>query len=274
MALPEGFSEWEHLQNTIRRVHNESVMEFFHGQPDNSINTPRASAKHACLMKDDDTANMTIIRLWLYWIICRKLRDVTEPYYGIPIETFNQMVTYKPQITCYFLEDHQDVEPGFRPVEGQLSIRLVGETTSSISQADLTNFANKVNTAFGQNNGYVWKKGKDLFSYVDKINGHQFKVLATNQSKAVEVVQKLLSITSEPYNSELLKLNVAINPSTAYPTNPGNQVILGKTHKKPRKRPVADVRFVYASLKIHGLPKPIVLVDKSGYWSEAIIKAY
>ena len=150
----------------------------------------------------------------------------------------------------------------------------MGETTSSITQADLTNLANKVNAAFGQNKGYVWIKGRNLFSYVDKNNGHQFKVLATNQSDAVAIVQKLLSITSESYNPEFLKMSEAINPSSAYPTNPGNQVILGKTHRKPRKRPVANVRFVYASLKIHGLPKPIVLVDKSGFWSEAIIPAF
>ena len=202
------------------------------------------------------------------------MRDVTEPYYGIPISTFDSIVQYKPQITCYFLEDPEDVDPDYRPVEGQLSIRVIAESTSSISQTDLSVLANKVNVAFGQNNGFVWKKGKNLYSYCDKPKGYQFKILAKTQTNAVEIVQKLLSITSESYNPELLKINEAVNPAIAYPTNPGTQTILGKIHKKPRKRPIADVRFQYASIKIHGLPKPIVLVDKTGYWSEAIISAY
>jgi hypothetical protein len=110
--------------------------------------------------------------------------------------------------------------------------------------------------------------------YTDKPNGHQFKILARNQSDAVEIIGKLLNITNDTYSSELLKKNEAINTASAYPTIPPNQIILGKTYKEPRKRPLADVRFQYASIKIWGLPKPIILVDKTGYWSEAIIKAW
>ena len=274
MPLPEDFNEWEHLQHTIRRVHNEAVKEFYHNQPDNSIATNRASAKHACLMKDNDTTAMTTLRMWLFWVVCRKMRDNFEPYYGIPISTFDSTVTYKPQISLYFLEDSEDVEANYRPVEGQLSIRVIHESTDSISPTDLQSLANKVNLAFAQNNGFVWKKGKTLYSYYDKPKGHKFKILAKTQTNAVEIVQKLLSITNEAYQPDLLKVNEAINPSIAYPTIPGNQTILGKVHKKPRKRPIADVRFQYASIKIHGLPKPIILVDKTGYWSEAIISAY
>ena len=274
MTLPEDFNEWEHLQHTIRRVHNEAVKEFYYNQPDNSIATNRASAKHACLMKDSDTTAMTTLRMWLFWVVCRKMRDNFEPYYGIPISSFDSVVKYKPQITCYFLEDPEDVDPDYRPVEGQLSIRAIHEDSNTISQSDLTSYANKVNTAFGQNSGFVWKKGKTLYSYCDKTKGHRFKILAKTDSNAVEIIQKLLSITNESFDPELLNINEATNPSQAYPTNPGTQTILGKQHKKPRKRPVADVRFQYASIKVHGLPKPIVLVDKTGYWSEAILPAY
>ncbi len=125
MPLPEDFNEWEHLQHTIRRVHNEAVKQFYQNQPDNSIATNRASAKHACLMKDNDTTAMTTLRMWLFWVVCRKMRDNFEPYYGIPISTFDSTVTYKPQITLYFLEDSEDVEANYRPVEGQLSIRVI-----------------------------------------------------------------------------------------------------------------------------------------------------
>lgn len=274
MPLPEDFNEWEHLQHTIRRVHNEAVKDFYFNQPDNDIGTNRASAKHACLMKDNDTVPMTTLRMWLFWVVCRKMRDNFEPYYGIPISTFDSLVKYKPQITLYFLEDSEDVDPDYRPVEGQLSIRIVHETSQSIAQADLTNLANQVNTAFGTSNGFVWKKGKTLYAYSDKIAGHQFKIFAKTDTHAIEIIQKLLSIVNQTFDPELLNVNDAANPAQAFPTNPGTQTILGKTHKKPRRRPIADVRFQYASIKIHGLPKPIVLVDKTGIWSEAIIPAY
>lgn len=274
MALPDDFNEWEHLQHTIRKVHNDAVRDFYHTQPDNDIGTNRAAAKHACLMKDNDTVPMTTLRMWLFWVVCRKMRDNFEPYYGIPISHFDSEVKYKPQITCYFQEDIQDVDPEYRPVEGQLSIRVTNKDSNTITQTDLTNYANQINSAFGSSNGFVWKKGKTLYSYCDKERGHRFKIFGKTESHAQEIIQKLLSITNEIYDPELLNINAAQNPAQAYPTNPGKHTILGKSHNKPRKRPIADVRFQYASMKIHGLPKPIVLVDKTGYWSEAIIPAY
>lgn len=271
MTLPDDFNEWEHLQNTLRRVHNEAVRDFYRSQPDDDISTNRASAKHACLMKDNDTSTMTTIRLWLFWVICRKMRDNFEPYYGIPISGFDAEVKYRPQITCFFLEDAQDIEPGYRAVEGQLSVRLMSENSESLTNSKLNNLANKINSAFGQGNGYVWRKGKELYSYKDKVNGHQFRILARNESDAVEIVQKLLSIVDVSYDAELLTKNEAINPTSAFPTIPPNQTILGKVLRQPRKRPIADVRFMYASIKIWGLGEPKILVDKSGYWNTAII---
>ena len=274
MPIPEEFNEWEHLQHVIRRAHNSTVRDFFSSQADNDIDTPKGAAKHACLMKDDDTSNMTIIRLWLFWVICRKMRDNFEPYYGVPIASFDAEVKYRPQITCFFLEDVNDVEPGYRPVEGQLSIRLMNETSSTLTDNNLQQLANRINTEFGQGNGFVWRKGKNLYTYVDKANGHRFKILARSQNDAIEIINKLLDIVQNTYNSSYLRINEASDSASAFPTNPSNQTILGKTYKEPRKRPLAEVRFMYASIKIHGLPKPIILVDKSGYWNEAIIRAW
>lgn len=274
MPVPEEFNEWEHLQNTIKRAHNDAVRDFFRGQEDGDIGTVKGAARHACLMKDDDTTAMTTLRMWLFWVVARKMRDNFEPYYGVPISSFDAEVVYKPQITCFFLEDTESVEANYRPVEGQLSIRLMDETSSTLTKANLQTFANRINQEFGVGNGFVWKKGKDLYSYVDKPNGHRFKILARNKSDAVEIINKLLDISQTPYNSAYLRLNQAENPTAAFPVVPGNQTILGKTYKEPRRRPTASVRFMYASIKIHGLPSPIILVDKSGFWSEAIIKAW
>lgn len=274
MALPEDFNEWEHLQNTLRRVHNEAVRDFYRSQPDNDISTNRASAKHACLMKDEDTSTMTVLRFWLFWVVCRKMRDNFEPHYSIPIETFESEVIYKPQIVCFFSEDTQDVEPGYRAVTGRLSVRLENETRESITQAKVLAVANRINSAFGQGNGYVWKKGKDLYSYFDKQNGHRFQVLVRNQNDAIEIIQKLLNIGEGTYNVNFLKKNEAVNPTSTYPTIPATKTILGETIRQPRQRPIADVRFLYASLRIWGKGSPKILVDKTGYWNDALISNY
>ena len=83
-----------------------------------------------------------------------------------------------------------------------------------------------------------------------------------------------MSIVEGTYKPGLLKVNESSEPAITYPTIPPNQTILGKVHKEPRKRPIADVRFQYASIKLWGLPEPVILVDKTGYFSTAIIPAY
>ena len=274
MPLPENFNEWEHLQHTVRRAHNTAVRDFFHSQADNNITTAKGAVKHACLMKDSDTTAMTTLRMWLFWVMCRKMRDNFEPYLGVRTFPEEHEVKYKPQVTCFFLEDIEDVEPGYRPIEGQLSMRLIDETSKTLTNSNLETLANRINSQFGQGNGFVWQKGKKLYTYVDKPLGHRHKVLAKNKTDAVEIIKKLLNITQDSYKAKLLRLNEAEDEGAAFPNNPGTQTILGKTVKEPRIRPVVKVRFMYAQIKISGLPKPIILVDKSGYWSEAIIRAW
>lgn len=274
MPLPENFNEWEHLQHTIRRAHNSAVRDFFRSQPDNNIGTTKGSAKHACLMKDADTTAMTSLRMWLFWVVCRKMRDNFEPHLGIRIPPEEFEVKYKPQVTCFFLEDPEDVKPGYRPVEGQLSVRLIEETSKTLTKANLQTIAKRIETQFGQNNGFVWNKGKKLYTYVDKPLGHRHKVLAKNKTNAEQIFKKLLNITQDTYKGSLLRLNAAEDEGAAFPNTPGTQTILGETYKESRTRPLANVRFMYAQIKIHGLPKPIILVDKSGYHLDAIIPAW
>lgn len=274
MPLPEGFNEWEHLQNTLRRAHNSTVNEFFRNQADNDVSSSKASAKHACKMKDEDTADMTVIRMWLFWVLCRKMRDNFEPYAGYRIPNDEHSVKHKPHVTILFLQDHDDVEYGDRPVEGQISFRLIDETTKSMTEAKLMTLANKITQKFGTGKGFVWQKGKDNYTYVDKELGHRHKVLVTNKVDAEEIIKKILDITNDPFKASLLRVNKAEDPNSAFPNNPGKQTILGKTHDKPRLRPVVKVRFFYAQIKLSGLPKPIILVDSTGYWSDALVKTW
>jgi hypothetical protein len=91
MALPDSFSEWEHLQSTLITYHNKGVRaEFADIEPDDALDIPRGSLKRACLLKDDDTVDMTLLRLHLFFFHARKAADLQAPIYGIPITDLDE----------------------------------------------------------------------------------------------------------------------------------------------------------------------------------------
>jgi hypothetical protein len=151
-----------------------------------------------------------------------------------------------------FLEDELDVEAGYSRVDGRISFRLMNEDSESISKAELISIAKKIKTEFGEPKEYVWKKGKDLASYVDKANGYQFQLLVKNKQDAKDLIGKVLSLNSNTPNWDKLSYKEADSPTGAYPTVAGTQNILGKSYKQPRIRPIADVRFQYAYCFIMG----------------------
>jgi hypothetical protein len=270
MSLPDGFSEFEHLQDQIRIVQNKRVREWFSGVDDNDIATPRASLKHACVLKDDDSADMSIMRLWLFEVFVGHAQAFHPPLYSIPSLDFQDHVRFKPQITLFFSEDIEDVDPGYTRVTGEISVRLK-ESIDTLSNADVNTLATKIKTLFGTGKGFAWKKGKQLYAYVDTEKGYRLKILAPNESEAKKVIEQTLDIQSHSPDWDNLNQSVAVNPAQKYPTIPPKKTILGKSRKMPRRRPVATVYFRYALLHLYGLPNPIVLIDKSFKYDNPII---
>jgi hypothetical protein len=276
MALPEGFTDFEHLQDTIRLLQNRIVRDEFSdlGGDDwePNINGGRPSLRQACTIKDSDTASMVEMRLFLYYIILRKAKDLHPAIYGIPTTGFQEQRKFKPQIMLFFQEDSNDVEPGYSPVTGEISFRIMNEETETITMSNIQNFANKVKSAFATPS-FVWKKGKELYSYTDWKKGYQLQLLCRNQTEAKRVVEQVLDIQSHTPDWKKLAINTNAEPSEAFPTIPPNQTILGKSHKLPRKRPIADARFQYGLLHLHGLPNSICLVDRTGTYSNPQVAA-
>ncbi|WLT39556.1 hypothetical protein NON20_08765 [Synechocystis sp. B12] len=164
MTLPEDFNPWEHLQDTVRRVFKKEVIEEFRdlgGEDwDRSIGAPRASLRTACTPDDNDTATMTMIRMMLFYIVLRRAQDMQAPIYGTPVAQFHETRRFKPQVCLYFREDLQDVEPGFYPLRAEIKFRLMEETETTISKAELTQLANKIKSTLGGENRYKFKKGR------------------------------------------------------------------------------------------------------------------
>lgn len=270
MPLPEGFNEFEHLQDLIRREHNKFVREYFKNELDDDISTPRASLKHACLIKDEDTAAMTEMRQWLFEITCRHAQSLQPAIYGIPVSTYHDSIAFYPQVMLYFLEDLQNVEEGHQPVDAEISFRLMHETSATYTPVKAKALATRIKSALSSGNGFVWKKGREKWIYQDNSKGYDFRLLAWNEAEAKKVIEQVLDIQSHSPDWNLLSV---ATKKKQYTTVPGTHEVYGKSRRKPRDRPIAFVRFRYAELKLHGLFNDITLIDRTGFRSNPIIPA-
>lgn len=258
--VPE-FSEWEHLQSVVRMTFTRLVRDTFQDGIETDISTPEGSLKYAMLPKDADTTAMTNLRILLYLLYRGEVR--TPSVYGIPIDTYESEIRYKPQIKLHFQQTYDQVPAGFRAVEGDLSIRLVNETSTSITQSDVNTYAQRIKNVFGTPQ-YIWKKGKNKYTYKDEEKGYDFRILSVSETEAKELIGKLLDIVNEPPDWKWFTPHIPESPMIKYPENPGSQTILGKAVRKPRQRPIANTKFRYANLYIYGLANPITLYDATG----------
>jgi hypothetical protein len=262
MPLPQDFSPWEHLQSTIMRVHNEFVNEEFRDLgDDDDINVPRGSLRVACRMRDDDSADMTLIRMWLLMGYLRRARDFHPPMYFQPVEPYQADVVFRPQVKLFFEQDFGSIPDDEKPVRSAISFRLVNETSQSLTKAEMGNLARAIKREMGPSNGFRFSRGKKRFCYLDRERGYDFRLHVISESEAREVISKVLQIRNHTPDWTDLK---EIVTNKTFPENPGTQIILGKARRKPRKRPSATVRFQYAQIMVHGLFHPINLYDRSG----------
>jgi hypothetical protein len=263
MALPEGFSPWEHLQDVLRIYHNKLVREEFSDiAADDALDIPRGALKRACLLDDDDTCDMTILRLFLFFFHARKAADLQAPIYGIPVADYDAEITYRPHVSLYFSEDPDQYIPERQPVRALISFRLMDETSASMTEAKARVIAQKIRTEFAASNGYRWRKGKIIVTYRDRSKGYELKLFAYNETEAREVINKVLDIQGHTLDNEFLRINES---RADFPVNPGNQMVYGKQRPKPRRRPTTYVRFTKATLQLWGMTKGEVLVDLTGY---------
>jgi hypothetical protein len=277
MPLPDNFSETEHLQDTILRVQNKIVRAEFSDVGDDNwvrdIGTPRASLRVACTHQESDSTAMTQMRNDLFYLILRKAKDFHPNIYGIPSQDFQEIMKFLPQVQLYFEEKYQDVDLGFTQLRAQVSYRLIGETSSTITIAEATTIANKIKTLFNAGGvPFFFKKGRELYTYTDQSKGYAFQVYAFDKPNAQKVIEQVLDIKGHTPDWELLNLHESAEPANAYPTIPETKTILGKLTKQPRKRPAGTVHFIYAVMHLYGRSEPLVLYDPEKIYTDALVR--
>ncbi len=176
----------------------------------------------------------------------------------------------KPQIFLYFLEDLEDVEDGYHPVEGVISFRIMDKDDNpnsslpKITKTDLERYANAIKSQFYSPQPYKWNKGKEMVCYHNWEQGYQLQLLCRSEAVGIDLAQKVLAIQDHSYIPARLKHNTTKDATGAYPTIPPQINVLGRDIRAPRKRPVATVAFQYAELKMQNWPAPILLLNTEG----------
>ena len=266
MTLPDGFIPTEHFQSVIRRVYNDDVRDWFRDlggdEWDPDIQTSRASMRLACTHDDGDSIIMTVGRMNLFDNVVRRF-DTQFPS-AESDKSHRVLREGRPRIILHFWEDIADVEPGYTPIRARISFRLMDQTATTITQAEVSTYAHRIKANFATGPGYVWRKGKLMVSYSDWSSGYQLQLLCRDKSEGRQLISEVLGIQN--HVPDWANMNTIENeePTQSYPTLPPTERILGETVRLPRRRPIADVRFQYASLSIEALNKNVILVDRTG----------
>jgi hypothetical protein len=278
--VPDGANlgdDWEQLQDVLMWTHNRRVIrEFRDLSPEDAdwtvnLTSARGRLRWASTIKENDSALIVALRMWLFYVILGQAAAFQTPVYGIPVPGYQESRLFQPQIELFFLEDLQDVEQGYSPVSGSIRFRVMNRESDTMTEGDVNSLALKVRTNFANGPGFVWRKGKIMASYTDRRRGYKLQLLVRTESEARRVVEQVLDIQGHVPDWEYLNISQNENEAARYPIIPPTVRILNRTRRGPRRRPIADVRFTAAMLHIHGLPNPIVLVDRSGRHRNPIV---
>ena len=265
-------TEWQFLKSFLRKTYNREVNEYFRDvDPDQipeNING-RQSAKRSCLIMPNDSQNMSLMKQINFYFNFHKAH-LKPDVYGTPVDSFQEEVTFRPIIQLFFRQDDSAVPDDYQPIRAQISFRLIDETSQTITKTKLTAIANKIKSEFASGRGFVWSKGKIKRVCKDSENGLNLNILCINESDGTAIIKKIYDVLGKTYDEDKC---TTVNPERNSVNLPGNQTILSTTVKKRRWRPTANVRFTHAVALIHGLPKSVVLVDRTGRYLDVLTES-
>lgn len=194
-------------------------------------------------------------------------------------ENFDPNRKYHPLIRLFFKQDstfvagtNQPKGQGRNRKEGELSFRLMDETTETLSKNNLISLGQKIKAAFGENEGYLWHKGKELYCYADWSRGYQLQMLARTESQARELVTKILALQNHTPTWRYLTKSESVVESEKYPATTEVKTILGEQVTLPLRRPNVEVRFRHAEAQVSPLAKPVIVYDRTGKKAGALVK--
>ncbi|MHC5726350.1 MAG: hypothetical protein ACYTXY_19915, partial [Nostoc sp.] len=188
--LPEGFDPFAHLKEVYMPQHNAVVRLFFSDLGSDwkpNIATARSSLRVACTINVDDNELMIAMRHRLLFDILGWGQSNLIIYNGSK-DDIAPPVHGHPRIYFYFSQDVQSVVAGAKKLDAEYSFRLMKETSATITKAKLTILATLIKEFFViANVGLHFTKGKNIYSYLDLVNGYRLKIYANTEADALPI---------------------------------------------------------------------------------------
>lgn len=186
----------------------------------------------------------------------------------------------KPKVTLVFLEDsnynktapRNNIDEGRRRQEGVIRFRLMNETTQTFTKTNGITLGNRIKEVFGSGSGFVWNKGKTMYSYTDWEQGYQFQLLCKTEAEAKRIINAVHSLQFHTPNWKYFNTVKSDEEFIKYPEFPGNHIVMGEQLPLPKIRPLVDVRFQYAYVNLDGVKEPINLYDRTKKRKEALVR--
>jgi hypothetical protein len=167
----------------------------------------------------------------------------------------------QPLIKLYFLSADGN--------ESETSFRIMTKTDDpqsplpKIDKADLRGYAQKIKEQFATPNLFTWEKGREVFSYKDRWLGFDGQWwLCRNEAAGRLLLTKLLAIQDAQLDTSKLRKSIAPDETAAFPKNPPDITVLGEQVPQEKERPLVDVTFYRAEIKLAKLRSPISLVER------------
>lgn len=265
-GLPDNFSPFDHLQTVYIPLHNAIVKKFFSDHSDDwkpNIATARDSLRVACTMLASDNQAIMSLRHHLLFDLLGYAKKGLGIFYGIPSQQFQESVKGRPQVFLYFSQDAASIPQGEKKVEAEYSFRLMNETPATMTPAKALAVATEVKQHFiSAGQGIVFTKGKNIYKYYHEEHGYRLQVYGNTEADTQDIITRLLGCQNIPYDEN--KLVVSAPKKSSITNQTETQTVYGKKQKKPRYRPVANVRFRYAYMYLHGNERPVYLIDTTG----------
>lgn len=167
----------------------------------------------------------------------------------------------QPLIKFYFLAaDGSEYETSFRILSKTDDPKI---PLPKIDNSDLRGYAQKIKDTFATPNLFVWQRGREILSYKNRWQGFDGQWwLCRNEAAGRALLTKLLAIQEFTLDTTKLRLSTAPDEAAAFPTNPPEITVLGKSVKEDAERPLVDAVFASAEIKLSKLKNPIPLVER------------
>ena len=261
MTLPDDFNAWEHLKEMLMASHNRNVAQAFTGIPDGDLTTSLGGMKVACLLEPDDTVDMFLLRLFLFYFVYKG--QLPQPIFAINISEYQARLKNKPQITLEFLEDWSEflLLNKLPRATAEISFRLMHETGQTLNPEKALTWATRIKEMFMAGSGFTWEKGKELVLYDDFDNGFSFQVYASSRSEGSRVIERVVELAGGTVQTSLFRTK---NLDNSEPEIPEFIEVYGQEVREQRRYPITRVHFVRATLHIPKYKIPITLIDRTG----------